>query len=161
MPGAAFRSPEDRANATWAPAVFPANWRTRPAGAAHRKVTVCYALALLASSIDVAARSAAERSGSLMAPPIFLYQPFSAHVLQTQSERVNDLPVPVRLALFDDEMFKLAAILAVQIVLMSEAVARDDVLRDQGAGVVLIDIGARLAVYEEFDGNSARRIRRR
>jgi hypothetical protein len=47
IPGTSFRSPEGNANAICDPPVCTANWHTCPAGAAHRKVTVCCASVLL------------------------------------------------------------------------------------------------------------------
>ena len=46
IPGTSFRSPEGNANAICDPPVCTANWHTCPAGAAHRKVTVCWAALL-------------------------------------------------------------------------------------------------------------------
>ena len=57
-----FRSPEGNAKAIRVPPVCTANWHTCPAGAAHRKITVCCALALLARPIDVTAQSAAQEA---------------------------------------------------------------------------------------------------
>src|SRR5208337_1890674 len=53
---------------------------------------------------------------------LFLHQPFGAHVLQIHSDRVNDLLVQMRLAVFNDEMLELSALLVVHLILVSEAV---------------------------------------
>jgi hypothetical protein len=54
IPGTSFRSPEGNAKAICDPPLCTASWHTCPAGAAHRKVTVCWALAAVARLADAA-----------------------------------------------------------------------------------------------------------
>ncbi len=86
-----------------------ANWHTCPAGAAHRKVTVCWAFAALAKQTGAATQSAVDRSRFFMASSLLLHHAFGAHVLQVHGDGVNDRLVQVLLAVFDDEMLEFAA----------------------------------------------------
>src|SRR5208337_3572086 len=69
-PATSFRSPEGSAKSIWEPAIFTANWQTCPAGAAHKKVTVCWALAAVARQNGAATQSAIDRSSFLIGPPL-------------------------------------------------------------------------------------------
>src|SRR5579863_3813117 len=117
-----FRSPEGRANAIWDPAVFTANWHTCPAGAAQRKVTVCWAPAPPSATTKAAARSAKDKSCFLMAPSLLQHHPLGAVLLEDQAHDMNDLFVLMLFAVFDYLVLDFASLLVVQVVLMSEAV---------------------------------------
>src|SRR5271166_5046592 len=143
IPGTSFRSPEGNAKAVCEPPVCTANWHTCPGRAAHRKVTVCWALAAVARQIGAAMQSAVDRSRFFMAFPcsLFHHHPFGTVLLEDQAYGVNDLLVVMGLAVFDHLVFDFAALLVVHVVLVTETVVPAAIPGHQLVGVPLIGVG--------------------
>jgi hypothetical protein len=111
-----------QAKVIWDPPVFTANWQTWPAGAAHRKVTVCRALAAVGTKIGAAKQSAAAKSRFLIGPSLFLHHPFGAILFDHLADGMNDLLLGMRLAIFNHLVLDFATLLEVGEVLVGEAV---------------------------------------
>src|SRR5271169_4059658 len=147
IPGTSFRSPEGNANAICDPPVCTANWHTCPAGAAHKKVTVCcasvcWAFAADARQTGAATQSAVVRSRFLMtSPSLFHHHPFGAVLLEHQTDGVNDFLVRMRLAIFDHLVLDFTALLVVHVVFVGEAVVPAAVPARQRVGVFLVRVG--------------------
>src|SRR5271154_1382744 len=141
MLATSFRSPDGRAKVIWEPPVLTANWHTWPAGAAHRKVTVCCALAAVPSQIGAARPSAAAKNRCLIGPSLLLHHPFGPILLDHLADSVNDLLVRMRLAIFDHLVLDFAALLEVGEVLVSETVVPAAVPGCEGVGVFLVGVG--------------------